>query len=481
MTFVLGLVADPIPAKYLAVPKGERLAEVKGRQLLDKFNCIGCHQARPGVYEFKPSDLVLDQLDQRLNAKAAEISKTHAFLDHNAWVGVPSPYPDRLMAFGTQPKANEEDDKFLDLRLADALRYTNRDRMQRDIPAGIQIPIPTGADKISYSDTYGGAFGTLLIPYLRGTYSTTVKGDDDARNLLPPPLIREGERVQPNWLYQFLLKPHLIRPQVVLRMPQFNMGPEDAMALVNYFTAVEKLTNPNVGTAGSFLTLDQHDDAYWQRKNDAYVKTLSKDQLEKRRKELEPLLKLIVEDQKVALKPDLATAEDALKAAKDALAKTPNDKSAKEAQENAEKDLKALKAKMEVPFWEEEWKNKDVYAADSYHLLLSHSTRICLSCHSAGNMGTKNAPVLDRVYDRLRPDWTARWLSSPQRMYPYNPAMPVNFPLEKDQANKEDYYHGTSQEQIRAVRDALLNFPRISTMPINRYYRPAPAPAGEKK
>ena len=222
--------------------------------------------------------------------------------------------------------------------------------MQRDIPAGIQIPIPTGADKISYSDTYGGAFGTLLIPYLRGTYSTTVKGDDDARNLLPPPLIREGERVQPNWLYQFLLKPHLIRPQVVLRMPQFNMSPEDALALVNYFTAVEKLTNPNVGTAGSFLTLDQHDDAYWQRKNDSYVKTLSKDQLEKRRKELEPLLKLIVEDQKVALKPDLATAEDALKAAKDALAKAPNDKSAKESQESAEKDLKALKAKMEVPY-----------------------------------------------------------------------------------------------------------------------------------
>ena len=40
-TFVLGLVAESVPVKSINQPSGDRLAEVKGRQVLDKFNCNG--------------------------------------------------------------------------------------------------------------------------------------------------------------------------------------------------------------------------------------------------------------------------------------------------------------------------------------------------------------------------------------------------------------------------------------------------------
>ena len=43
MTFILGMVGDPIPLKYIANPRPDRAAEVKGRQVLEKFNCGGCH------------------------------------------------------------------------------------------------------------------------------------------------------------------------------------------------------------------------------------------------------------------------------------------------------------------------------------------------------------------------------------------------------------------------------------------------------
>ena len=29
---------------------------IKGRQVLDKFNCAGCHLVRPGIYDLKESD-----------------------------------------------------------------------------------------------------------------------------------------------------------------------------------------------------------------------------------------------------------------------------------------------------------------------------------------------------------------------------------------------------------------------------------------
>jgi cbb3-type cytochrome oxidase cytochrome c subunit len=61
---------------------------------------------------------------------------------------------------------------------------------------------------------------------------------------LPPPLINEGAKVQTDWLHNFLLDPFPIRPGVVLRMPKFNMSPQEATMLVNYFAARDSAPYP---------------------------------------------------------------------------------------------------------------------------------------------------------------------------------------------------------------------------------------------
>jgi hypothetical protein len=66
----------------------------------------------------------------------------------------------------------------------------------------------------------------------------------EAYGWLPPPLFGEGEKVQSQWLYEFLLDPYLIRPAVYLRMPKFNMSRDEATKLVNYFAAVDNANYP---------------------------------------------------------------------------------------------------------------------------------------------------------------------------------------------------------------------------------------------
>src|SRR5262249_36491944 len=72
----------------------------------------------------------------------------------------------------------------------------------------------------------GGAFADLLAEYLAKkdptTYEDATKGN--TRASVPPNLLAEGERTQPNWLLQFLLNPQPIRPMTaaILRMPRFN-------------------------------------------------------------------------------------------------------------------------------------------------------------------------------------------------------------------------------------------------------------------
>jgi mono/diheme cytochrome c family protein len=73
MTFILGLIAEPMPLKYLNRPAPDRLAEVKGHQVLDKFNCAGCHQLRPGVYEFKTTPDGLNLLTQAFDQNKSSL------------------------------------------------------------------------------------------------------------------------------------------------------------------------------------------------------------------------------------------------------------------------------------------------------------------------------------------------------------------------------------------------------------------------
>ena len=59
----------------------------------------------------------------------------------------------------------------------------------------------------------------------------------EAWGWLPPPLHHEGEKVQTDWLHDFLMDPTLIRPAAVLRMPNFHMSSDEASKLVDYFAA----------------------------------------------------------------------------------------------------------------------------------------------------------------------------------------------------------------------------------------------------
>src|SRR5262249_20606179 len=104
MTFILGLVAEPVPSMYLHEPTPDRLAEAKGRKVLEKYNCIGCHQVRSGLYELAKTPEVIGKLETAFaDASASTLWKsdfnTREFLEHNAWTGLPSPHPDRLLAF----------------------------------------------------------------------------------------------------------------------------------------------------------------------------------------------------------------------------------------------------------------------------------------------------------------------------------------------------------------------------------------------
>jgi hypothetical protein len=105
-------------------------------------------------------------------------------------------------------------------------------------------PLPIAKPKlVSQTPGRGGDLAQWLIPRLVGK-ERGVKDINEAWQASPPPLYREGVKVQTPWLYQFLKNPEQLRYTTVLRMPRFNMSDAEAQSLADYFAAKDGAPYP---------------------------------------------------------------------------------------------------------------------------------------------------------------------------------------------------------------------------------------------
>ena len=95
-------------------------------------------------------------------------------------------------------------------------------------------------------------------------------------------------------------------------------------------------------------------------------------------------------------------------------------------------------------------------------------SNFCVKCHKVGDFSPTGsvaamAPRLDRVHGRLRPEYAHRWIGDPATILPYT-GMPQNFPPPpaKPAAAATSIYPGTSEDQIDALVDLLMNFDRFA-------------------
>ncbi|MEX2288042.1 MAG: c-type cytochrome [Planctomycetaceae bacterium] len=244
-TFVLGLVADPPPADYQYRPRGSAVARLEGERLIDYFNCVGCHivelpEIRGGVdmAKFAATPVTAadhpEALELLLRFKpphngqtgekiTAEIDGTKKTLDVVSFYGL------------VNSKPNEDSteygfDVWEPVKVGDILKLPP-DRVIIDEKA-----------LLPGKPARGGNFAQWLVDYLQ---TARVASDRQrAWQKSPPPLYKEGIKVQTPWLYRFLRDPYRIRPEAVLRMPKFNLSPDEAQSLANYFASVDGAPYP---------------------------------------------------------------------------------------------------------------------------------------------------------------------------------------------------------------------------------------------
>jgi hypothetical protein len=437
---------------------------------------------------------VLDRLTlvhQAYRADEDSDPKERFYREHNAWgAKPPSANAERLRTFGVLGVSTIDADGNVgpSLRLSDALAFIDADGVVKTIPANTTFGVPFIQGPMrELAPTFGGTFALKLKEYLSAA-NAAVYGDptpygkiDDIAGqalngyaALPPPLFHQGERVQPSWLYQFLLNPKPIRKIPPLQMPKFSLSDADARSLVNYFTAVNQLGNPGVGLEGPYAKVPQRDEKYLLARTKEYVARLKANNwYDTRVNEMKPIWARVAKEKLDNAERNLAAA----KAANDA-GKT----------QEFQKEVDTLKSQIganDFPDQKARWEEREAYVADAWKLV-TYSGNLCITCHQVGPAlpNEYRAPNLENAWERLRPDWTERWIAYPQRLTPLASLMQPQYKPAEAKKHFEDakVFAGGPEEQIRASRDLLMMFNQVVDWPVIKFrvgpnaFGPAPAP-----
>lgn len=264
MTFVLGLVSDPPAPKYIYKPDVAQQAWIKGRQALEKYNCGGCHvleaerweiaskpgeygeQAATNQYPYLAASFSADAIEKSKKSNAAGFVKAHlsgmpALNDADALPVVNDVEGD--------PVENDGDYERNTVTYPFELWQPTLIDGQKYEPGIMQLNV--SASKLTKRlQTEGGILARYLLPHVtqrEKQINPAAKGTESWA-WVPPPLVGEGQKVQSQWLHNFLLNPYPIRPAVVMRMPRFNMSAEEASDLAEYFARKDGAEFPYAAT-----------------------------------------------------------------------------------------------------------------------------------------------------------------------------------------------------------------------------------------
>jgi cbb3-type cytochrome oxidase cytochrome c subunit len=251
MTFVLGLTGEKIGYRYLAKERytESKTALAKGAKVLNRYNCTGCHVLEMPKFTIPEGTNVADAFtDFKGNVRGSYNQRANDY--------IPELYPD--LSFDPQKKIDPsnveselklkpEDGKAVTLEGMPIGLFENELTVQLWKPVTIRGYTFNVGDNVTLDQTkvqkipaVGGDFAWLFAAQAQ---ERTGSAYESFWNRLPPPLVREGNKVQTPWFALFLRDPYSIRPAAQLRMPRFHYGKavgvqtRETEDLADYFAA----------------------------------------------------------------------------------------------------------------------------------------------------------------------------------------------------------------------------------------------------
>ena len=212
-----------------------------GEKLVRKYGCAGCHDV-PGM-----------ENESRIGVELSAFgSKTREELFFGDRTDVPETWDDwtynKLLTPRTYAtKWIEQVMPQFDLAEDDikALRAFLSSRTDSKVPVKY-LYRPPGEDRIVAGRRLVARYNCTGCHVIEGRGGDIRRLYQEQPTLAPPILNGEGEKVQADWLFNFVKAPVPIRPWLQVRMPTFGLADEEANTVVGYFEALDRVQVPFV-------------------------------------------------------------------------------------------------------------------------------------------------------------------------------------------------------------------------------------------
>jgi cytochrome c551/c552 len=259
ITFVLGLVADPPRERFLFQPEPRTKAILAGREILQQYRCTSCHVLATAKWDvaYEPGDVRAQPVRGDFPFLGSQLSPTDIaasrVANHGEFLeaslrGLPRLDIDGLpMLFDEDGLPVEDDFEYDPSWLEFPFDLWDAVALDGNVHQVGVLPLNVRAEWLTRrSAPRGGFLSKYLLPRVvqrERQVNPSAKGSE-AWGWLPPSLVGQGNKVQSEWLHEFLLNPTRIRPAIDMRMPRYNLSRDEATKLAHYFAAQDGSTFP---------------------------------------------------------------------------------------------------------------------------------------------------------------------------------------------------------------------------------------------
>ncbi|MCH7733236.1 MAG: c-type cytochrome [Candidatus Marinimicrobia bacterium] len=246
--FLLKMFSDFDSREKLKSMTLENKLDYAGEKLIRLYGCFGCHNI-PGFENEKP---IGTELTEEGSKPVEKLDFGLLDIKHSreVWFTQKLKHPrsfDRDKVKGDYEKLRMPDFEFSDVEveaIVTALQGFVKTSygikpvksQNPDVHMGQWLVREYNCQGCHIIENDGGAIRPTIQDWLIDQYAFT---ESDAEGMIipfsPPDLNTQGDRTQPNWLFDFLKNPTSIRPNLRVRMPTFNFTDSDWSYIIKYF------------------------------------------------------------------------------------------------------------------------------------------------------------------------------------------------------------------------------------------------------
>ncbi|RMD81810.1 MAG: hypothetical protein D6815_10825 [Candidatus Dadabacteria bacterium] len=207
----------------------------RGKQLVRRLGCFGCHRIRGMENESRVSvELTAfgsKSVDELFFGHRTDLPRTW-----DAWTANKVRTP-RTYATERIPQAMPQ----FGLTAADARAITVflASKTRRTIASAYLPERTRRAAQLERGRMLVDRYNCHGCHEFDGQQAAIARWYADRPENAPPLLVGEGSKLQPEWFFDFLMNPVKLRPWLKVRMPSFDLAPGEATAIVDFFAALE--------------------------------------------------------------------------------------------------------------------------------------------------------------------------------------------------------------------------------------------------